>query len=128
VTSSVSYNTTNFPSVAGLQVGIGYPGIAVSIPGTASDSSVLSHVENLTGISGIFSAGDQDANPNASMLNIGLISFGTTIPPGNFARAHFDCNPGQAAPSASAFTCAVSGSTQTGGNVVAQCALVVSVQ
>ena len=128
VTVSVSYNTTDFPSVSGVQVGVNYPGAAINIPGTGNDSSVLGRVDNLTGIGGLFSAGDQDADPNASQLNIGLISISSTIPPGNFARAHFDCTVGQSAPSKSAFSCTVSGSTLTGGNLDAQCSIMVSIQ
>src|SRR5262249_22785231 len=129
VTGSISYSTTDFPNVSGIQLGVNYPGAKVFIPGTGNDSMVLGSVDNLTGISnGLFSAGDVDADPNNSTLNIGLLSLQQTIPTGDFARAHFACVAGQPRPSAGDFSCSASGSTLQGGDVPTQCSLVVDIQ
>jgi len=128
-TVTVTYSATDFPSVSGITAMLNYPGGAVNIPGTGNDPTVLAKIDNLTGVNGLFSAGDQDGDPNASSLNIGLVSIGATIPPGNFARVHFDCNAGTSAPTAAQFTCSASGSTSVGGDVSGiQCAVSTVIQ
>jgi hypothetical protein len=117
VTVTVNYNQTDFPDVSGVQVGIGYPGATLEIPGTGNDPQVLASIDNLTSVTnGVFSAGDSDGDPNNSILNIGLLSLSTPIPPGNFARAHFSCKGGSV-PAASAFSCTPSASGFTGNTV-----------
>jgi hypothetical protein len=114
VTVAINFSQTDFPDVSGITVGLGYPA-SLSIPGFGNQPSVLERVANLTGVqAGLFSAGDQD---DQSLLNVGLISTTTAIPPGSFARARFDCAQGASAPPASAFTCSVDASTLAGNEV-----------
>jgi hypothetical protein len=124
VTINVNYNPGDFPDVAGMTVGLKYP-TSVSIPGFGSDNSVKDRVTNLTGVTGgLFNVGDQDAE---SLLNIGLISIGQTIPSGPFARVRFDCATGATLPAPSAFTCTVDASTGDGNPVTpTQCVLAVT--
>jgi hypothetical protein len=124
VTVAVNYSTGDFPDVAGITVGLKYPS-TVSIPGFGGDDTVKQRVTNLTGLSGgLFNVGDQDAE---SLLNIGLISIGQTIPSGNFARVRFDCASGATLPAAGAFTCTVDASTSVGNPVTpSQCVIKVS--
>ena len=122
VTVAVNYNGNDFPDVAGITVSLEYPG-SVNIPGFAGDDSVKQRVSNLTGVSGgLFSVGDQDDE-----INIGLISIGSTIPPGNFARVRFDCASGASLPASGAFTCTVDASTSDGNPVTpSPCVITVS--
>lgn len=124
VTIAVNYNTGDFPDVSGITVGLKYPA-SVSIPGFGNEDSVKQRVTNLTGLSGgLFSVGDQDGD---SLLNVGLISIGTTIPSGGFARVRFDCASGASLPPAGAFTCTVDASTSDGNAVTPnQCVITVS--
>lgn len=124
VTIAVNYNTGDFPDVSGITVGLKYPA-TLSIPGFGSEDSVKQRVTNLTGLSGgLFSVGDQDGD---SLLNVGLISIGTTIPSGGFARVRFDCASGASVPAAGAFTCTVDASTSDGNAVTPnQCVITVS--
>jgi len=124
VTVAVNYATGDFPDVAGITVGLKYPS-TLSIPGFGGDDTVKQRVTNLTGLSGgLFNVGDQDAE---SLLNIGLISIGQTIPSGNFARVRFDCASGATLPAAGAFTCTVDASTSDGNPVTpSQCVITVT--
>lgn len=124
VTVAVNFSAQDFPDVAGVTVGLQYP-TSLSIPGFGNDPSVLARVTNLTSVQGgLFSVGDQDAN---SLLNIGLISISSAIPPGPFARVRFDCAQGSTLPASGAFTCTIDAST-SGGNTVSptQCAITVA--
>jgi hypothetical protein len=121
---AVNYNRSDFPDVAGITVALQYPA-SVNIPGLGGQQSVIDRIANLTGLSGgLFSVGDQD---DESRVNIGLISIGTTIPPGNFARVRFDCASGASLPASGSFTCTVDASTSD-GNLVSptQCLITVS--
>lgn len=124
VTIAVSYASGDFPDVSGITVGLKYP-TTLAIPGFGSEDSVKQRVTNLTGVSGgLFSVGDQDAD---SLLNVGLISIGATIPSGNFARVRFDCTSGASLPAAGAFTCTVDASTSDGNAVTPnQCVITVT--
>ena len=124
VTIAVNYNAGDFPDVSGITVGLKYPG-TLSIPGFGGEDSVKQRVTNLTGLSGgLFSVGDQDGD---SLLNVGLISIGATIPSGNFARVRFDCASGATLPAAGAFTCTVDASTSDGNGVTPnQCVITVT--
>jgi len=125
---ALSFSQTDFPDVSGVAVMLGYPA-SVAVPGIGSDPSVLARVTNLTGVSGgLFNVGDQDSNSDGvdDLLNVGLVSLGSAIPPGDFASVRFDCTAGSSAPAASAFTCAVDASTLAGNPVPAQCALTVT--
>jgi hypothetical protein len=124
VTVAVNFNQTDFPDVSGLTVGLGYPA-TLSIPGFGNQPTVLERVTNLTGVQGgLFSAGDQD---DQGLLNIGLISTTTAIPPGGFARVRFDCATGSTVPAVTAFTCAVDASTLAGNQVSpSQCVITVA--
>jgi len=124
VTVAVNFSATDFADVAGVTVGLGYPS-TLSIPGFGNEATVLARVTNLTGVQGgLFSVGDQDTQ---FLLNVGLISTGSPIPPGGFARARFDCGQGSSAPPASAFTCVVDASTLAGNTVdPTQCVVTVA--
>lgn len=124
VTIAVNYNGGDFPDVSGVTVGLKYPA-SLAIPGFGGDASVKERVTNLTGLSGgLFSVGDQDGE---SLLNVGLISIGATIPSGNFARVRFDCASGASLPAAGAFTCTVDASTGDGNAVTPnQCVITVT--
>ena len=124
VTIAVNYTSGDFPDVAGMTVGLKYPA-SVNIPGFGNEQTVKDRVSNLTGVTGgLFNVGDQDAD---SLLNIGLISIGSTIPSGNFARVRFDCASGATLPAAGAFTCTVDASTGDGNPVTpTQCVLTVA--
>ena len=124
VTIAVNYTSGDFPDVAGMTVGLKYPA-SVNIPGFGNEQTVKDRVTNLTGVTGgLFNVGDQDAD---SLLNIGLISIGSTIPSGNFARVRFDCASGGTLPAPGAFTCTVDASTGDGNPVTpTQCVLTVA--
>ena len=120
----MNFNQTDFADVSGITVGLGYPQ-SLAIPGFGNQSTVLERVTNLTGVTGgLFSVGDDDAQ---SRLNVGLISLGSAIPPGSFARVRFDCTTGASVPPASAFTCAVDAATFEGNTVSpTQCVITVA--
>jgi hypothetical protein len=120
VTVNVSYAQTEFPDVAGMTINLGYPATVV-IPGFGAEPSVVARVTNLTGVSGIFSMGDQD-----TAINVGLVSLASAIPPGNFVRIVFDCVGGAAAPDAGAFMCTPDVSTVLGSQVDATCSVAVT--
>lgn len=124
VTVAVNFNQTDFADVSGITVGLGYPQ-SLGIPGFGNQPTVLERVTNLTGVTGgLFSVGDDDAQ---SRLNVGLISLGSAIPPGSFARVRFDCTTGASVPPASAFSCVVDAATFEGNTVSpTQCVITVA--
>lgn len=109
-------------NVAGVSAILSYaPPLA--IPGLGSDATVLERVTNLTGVTGgIFSAGDNDTNQDNvdDQLAIGLVSLGTSIPAGTFARVSFDCTNGTALP---AVSCTADVSDDLGTSLAATCAV-----
>ncbi|MEW6272970.1 MAG: hypothetical protein AB1689_27145 [Thermodesulfobacteriota bacterium] len=111
--------------VAGVTVFLDYPGTRLDLPGTGNASSVLARVTNLTGVTGVFSVGDQDADSDGfdDRLGVGLISSGTAVAPGDFARVVFDCLPGAARPEAADFGCTPDVSTFFGNTISATCAV-----
>jgi hypothetical protein len=111
--------------VAGVLIKLGYPGREIDIPGFGNDPSVLSRVTNLTGLDGIFSAGDNDTDLDGidDTLAVGLIDLSSPIPSGNFASAQFDCRPPQV-PSLTDFTCTADLSTANGKPVDGTCSVV----
>jgi len=123
LTINVTFDTLGGSlNVAGVTPMITYPG-AVSIPGFASDPTVLERVTNLTGVTnGLFQVGDDDAT---LMLNLGLISLSQTIPSGAFARVQFDCTNG-AVIETSQFACTPDVSDIDGLQVPASCSLSLS--
>lgn len=124
VTISTDYVTGTDP-VAGVTTALNYPESKIVIPGSGGGTDVSSRVTNLTGVTGgLFNVGDDD-----SILNVGLVSIGTSIPPGQFARATFDCIPGQGAPVASDFQCQATVADLNGLDVPgASCSASVSLQ
>lgn len=124
VTISTDYVQGTDP-VAGVTTALNYPESKIVMPGSGGGSDVSSRVTNLTGVTGgLFNVGDDD-----STLNVGLVSIGTSIPAGPFARATFDCIPGQSAPTASDFQCAATVADLNGLDVPgASCAASVSLQ
>jgi len=122
VTVTTSYQTQLPPDfVAGVTVMVGYDGTRIDIPGTANQSTVVARVTNLSGASGLFQPGDQDSDPQNASINVGLISTGSAIPPGSFARIVFDCIEGATAPGADDFDCTPDVSSLLGNTVDATC-------
>lgn len=127
VTVMTSYAAQSPPDfVAGVTTSVGYPGARIGIPGHGNDATVLARVTNLSGASGLFSAGDQDANSDGvdDLISVGLISTSAAIPSGSFARIVFDCAPNAAAPTAADFTCTPDVSSLFGNGVAATCSVV----
>ena len=84
---------------------------------------VLARVENLTGATaGLFSAGDQDADPNNATIAVGLVSISQPVPAGPYARVTFDCNGG-AAPRVADFRCMSDVSSILGNTIESTCTL-----
>lgn len=122
VTVTTSYQAQLPPDfVAGVTVMIGYDGTRLDIPGTGNQSTVVARVTNVSGASGLFQPGDQDSDPENASINVGLISTGSAIPPGSFARIVFDCVEGASAPVAADFACAPDVSSLLGNTVDASC-------
>jgi len=122
VTVQTSYQSQLPPDfVAGVTVMIGYDATRVDIPGTGNQSTVVARVTNVSGASGLFQPGDQDSDPENASINVGLISTGSAIPPGSFARIVFDCVEGASAPVAADFACTPDVSSLLGNTVDATC-------
>ena len=129
VTIITSYEAQSAPDfVAGVTAMLHYPGTALEIPGTGNQSTVLARVTNLSGAGGLFSAGDQDSDQSGTddLLSVGLISTGSAVPAGDFARVVFDCVTGQPAPTVDDFDCTPDVSSLFGNTLDATCS--VSVQ
>lgn len=110
--------------VSGVTTALDYPQAKVTLPGVGGGSDVLSRVTNLSGVSGgLFSVGDND-----SVLNVGLVSLSTAIPAGQFARATFDCVPGQSSPVAGDFTCTPDVSSFFGNTLAGTCQVAVTLE
>lgn len=129
VTVTTTYQAQSAPDfIAGVTAMLRYPGTLLDLPGTGNQSSVLARVTNLSGASGLFSAGDQDSDQSGTddLLSVGLISTGSAVAPGPFARIVFDCVPGQRAPTVDDFSCAPDVSSLFGTTVDATCAVSVA--
>ena len=124
VTITTSYQAQLPPDfVAGVTVMVGYPGTKLEIPGTGNQSTVIGRVTNLSGVTALFSAGDQDSDPQDSSINVGLISTGAAVPSGTFARVVFDCIDGQPSPVPADFACTPDVSSLLGNTVEASCSV-----
>jgi hypothetical protein len=124
VTITTSYQAQTPPDVvAGVSTFLDYPGTRLEIPGTGNQSTVLARVTNLSGVSALFSAGDQDSDSDGAddRVSVGLISTGAAIPPGTFAQVVFDCIAGEALPVAADFTCTPDVSSLFGNTLEATC-------
>lgn len=129
VTITTSYQAQGAPDfVAGVTTMLHYPGARLEIPGTGNQSTVLARVTNLSGVTALFSAGDQDTDHDGTddLVSVGLISTGTAIPPGSFARVVFDCVAGEPAPVAADFSCTPDISSLFGNAVEATCTVAVA--
>ncbi|MFM7737620.1 MAG: hypothetical protein ACKPBU_16790 [Alphaproteobacteria bacterium] len=121
VVEAISYDVTTIPDLSGVTIELSYPG-SVSIPGIASDPSVVDRIANLTGVSnGLFQVADNDAS-----VSVGLVSLGTPIPQGGFASVRFDCSPGTRV-STSEFRCSTVGSSSLGLEVPIACGIALSI-
>jgi hypothetical protein len=117
--------THEVSDAAGVTTSISYPASA-SLPGTANQPTVLDRVENLTGVSGgLFSVGDNDADPNDATLVVGLVSPAAAVPSGPFAEVTFDCE-GEA-PVLADFACTPDVSSVLGNTVESTCTLALDV-
>jgi hypothetical protein len=126
VTIRTSYQAQAAPDfVAGVTTMLRYPGGVLDIPGTGNQSTVLARVTNLSGANGLFSAGDQDSDQSGTddLLSVGMISTGSAVPAGDFARVVFDCVAGQPVPTAGDFSCTPDVSSLFGNTVDATCSI-----
>jgi len=126
VTITTSYQAQSGSDfVAGVTTIVDYPGTRIEIPGTGNQSTVIARVTNLTGVSGLFNAGDQDSDTDGvdDRVSVGLISLGTAVPPGSFARLVFDCLAGQPRPVVADFTCTPDVASLIGSTVEATCSV-----
>ena len=97
MTVALLYETSEIVDLAAVDLDLTYPS-SVSLPGTPDE--VNARATNLTGLGGaLFSVSDE---PGASTLNIGVVSIGQSIPPGNIASVRFDC---ASTPQPGAFGC-----------------------
>jgi hypothetical protein len=129
VTIQTGYQAQAAPDfVAGVTMMLHYPGDALDVPGTGNQSTVLARVTNLSGANGLFSAGDQDSDQsgNDDLLSVGLISTGSAVPAGEFARVVFDCIAGKPVPTANDFDCVPDVSSLFGNTVEATCTVSVA--
>ena len=102
-----AYGSSAPDDVSGVITTLAYPA-SVALPGTGNEPSVTGRVSNVSGVSGLFQATD-----NESALRIGLISVSSAIPQGAFVRVVFDCVTG-ARPAPGAFGCLLEASTLDG--------------
>ena len=126
LTITTSYQAQSAPDfIAGVTTMIHYPGTLLDIPGTGNQSTVLARVTNLSGASGLFSAGDQDSDQSGTddLLSVGMISTASAVAPGTFARVVFDCAAGQRAPTAADFSCTPDVSSLFGTTIDATCSV-----
>ena len=126
LTVTTSYQAQAAPDfIAGVTTMIHYPGTLLDIPGTGNQSTVLARVTNLSGASGLFSAGDQDSDQSGTddLLSVGMISTASAVAPGTFARVVFDCAAGQRAPTAADFSCTPDVSSLFGTTIDATCSV-----
>jgi hypothetical protein len=125
LTATVTHDSA---TAAGISIRIDYPR-TVEIPGFLNEPDVLDATQNLTGIDGLFSARDDDADPNdpqnmnwAPFVTIGLVSITEPIPSGAFARLNLAC---ETPPFLGDFSCTVTdASDQAFMPISAQCSLV----
>ncbi len=108
--------------VQGVTASVIYPGPKLARTGNP---------QNLSGVTGIFTFGDNDvAVPGDGFndrLSPGLLAIPGDIPPGAFARATFACRAGAAAPSPSEFSCTSDVSDVNGFTVASSCSLDIDV-
>jgi hypothetical protein len=126
VTVTTTYQAQTAPDfVAGVTTILDYPGDRLDLPGTGNQPTVLARVTNLSGVSALFSAGDQDSDSDGAddRVSVGLISTGQAITAGTFAQVVFDCLDGAARPVAGDFTCTPDVSSLLGNLVEATCAV-----
>ena len=114
----VPYNLSAAPPLSGIRLRVAYPP-TVSMPNIPSTSFVdPSRLTDLTGAGGSLVAQDLDTNGNSVEDTLDVIYFLTgTFPPGNFARAQFDCNVGAMLNTAN-FPCNVISASDVVGNDV----------
>lgn len=127
VTVRVAYATPGAHG-SGVTVVLDYPEDLADVPGLGSNPSVLERVTNLTGRSGIFSAGDADSDGSGGddRLSVGLIDLSDPgIAAGPFAAVEFDCSGGEA-PLVTDFACTLDASDLDGAPLPGTCAVGVS--
>ncbi len=122
VTMTLGYDPVLFPDVVGVTMALAYPPSRISIPGSGNDPSVRARVENLTGVvGGLFAVGDNHFGADA-VLNVGIVNLVSSILPGPFAAATFDC-VGTGGPNLADLSCSVDASTYEGNSVPVVCLL-----
>jgi cysteine-rich repeat protein len=105
--------------VTSARIDLGYPA-AANLPGTGPDASVKDRAE-FTG-SGLTVVNDFDANEDLVDDTVTLSLVGTdVVPAGSFVTVRFDCQAGEAVPTAASFTCTVVSASNAGTSVPAAC-------
>jgi hypothetical protein len=125
-TVRVSTSLAAGASVLGVTTTIDYPQTLAAIPGSSNDPSVIARVTNLTGLGGIFSAGDNDSDGDSldDRLVVGLVVSSGSVPAGPFADVKFDCSAGEA-PLVSDFACSIDASDGNGDPVAGSCSVTI---
>ena len=122
VTITTSFVPPEGDPVSGVTTTLDYPEAKIGIPGVGGGSDVASRITFLVS-GGLPGVSDDDL-----VLSVGLVNLSQAIPPGQFARAVFDCVAGQPAPVAADFSCTPAVSTFLGFDVSATCSASVSLQ
>lgn len=126
VTVSIAYDVAGAEG-SGVTTVLDYPEMLAEIPGLGSDPSVLARLTNLTGLAGIFSAGDADTDMSGldDRLAVGLIYLAQPgIVAGGFAEVAFDCATGEA-PLVTDFACTLDASDIEGAPIAGSCSVAV---
>jgi len=129
VTLGIAYEQAGVEA-SGVTIALDYPEMLGDIPGLGSDPSVIARTTNLTGLGGIFSAGDVDTDMSGldDRVSVGLIFLGTPgIVAGGFAEVELDCALGEA-PLVTDFACTLDASDLEGTSIPGACTIAVRYQ
>lgn len=122
ITAFMSFIPPTGVDVRGVAATTTYPGPKLAVSGQP---------QNLTGLNGVFSAGDDDVAVPGDGFNdtysIGLFVSSGSVPPSAFASATFQCRPGATAPPASEFSCTSQVTQALGLLVPSTCSLQIDV-
>ncbi len=112
---------------SGVNLFLAYPP-AANIPGTGTAASVKERVA-FANSGGLTTAGDLDQNADGvdDTLSISVVNT-DNFDPGLFATVTFDCQAGQAMPSASDFSCTVQSASTSDGTQISNETCTVTVQ
>lgn len=103
---------------AGISTRVGYPGDVIEIPGFGD--AAIARTTNVTGVSGLFVAADDDT---ASWVAASLLNLFEPIPAGPFVEFRFDCRDPEALPVLADFACTADVSSYEGDSLPATCSV-----